>query len=88
MPVTARLRSNRIKSELILKGKLEEDCFIMRNYANRGDYVMAIIKAPKASIASFNLPEEALSEVQVTRQRLSSLPSPHDATDSGICLSA
>ena len=45
---TAKLRSNRIKSELILKEGLEEECFVTKNHADGGDYVTVRIKAPKA----------------------------------------
>ena len=35
----ARLRSNRVKSELILRQGMTEKCFITRNHAKGGDYV-------------------------------------------------
>lgn len=36
---TAKLRSNRVKSELIVRRGLKEDCFITRNHAECGEYV-------------------------------------------------
>ena len=36
---TAKLRSNRVKSELITRQGLLEDCFITKNHAGKGDYV-------------------------------------------------
>ena len=33
---TAKLRSNRIKSELITRQGLTEDCFITKNHAGKG----------------------------------------------------
>lgn len=36
---TAKLRSNRVKSELITRKGLTEDCFITRNHAADGDFV-------------------------------------------------
>lgn len=35
----ARVRSNRVKSELITRKGLTEDCFITRNHAEKGDFV-------------------------------------------------
>jgi len=35
----ARLRSNRVKTELILHEQLEEECFVTRNHAGKGDWV-------------------------------------------------
>ena len=42
----AKVRSNRVKSELIVRQRLTEDCFITRNHSGGGDYVTVTIKAP------------------------------------------
>ena len=43
----AAIRSNRVKSELIVRGGIKEECFITRNHASDGkDYVMVTIKVP------------------------------------------
>lgn len=42
----ARLRSNRVKTELILHAGLTEDCFVTRNHAEKGDYVTVKIRVP------------------------------------------
>ena len=36
---TAKIRANRVKSELIVRRGLKEDCFITRNHAECGEYV-------------------------------------------------
>ena len=43
---TARLRSNRVKSELITRQGLTEDCFITKNHAGKGDYVTVRLTIP------------------------------------------
>lgn len=42
----ARLRSNRVKSELILHHGMTERCFVTRNHAESGDYVTVTIILP------------------------------------------
>lgn len=44
---TAWLRSNRVKSELITRQGLTEDCFITKNHAGKGDYVTVRLTIPK-----------------------------------------
>lgn len=46
----AKLRSNRVKSELIVRRGLKEDCFITRNHAESGEYVTVSVRIP-ASLA-------------------------------------
>ena len=62
---TARLRSNRVKSELILHGNLNENCFVTRNHPEKGDWVTvrlriaALTKAqPEAAVTERNIPEK------------------------------
>ena len=42
----AKLRSNRVKSELITRQKLTEACFVTRNHAGEGDYVTVRLVVP------------------------------------------
>ena len=42
----AKVRSNRVKSELIVRQKLTEDCFITHNHSGSGDYVTVRISVP------------------------------------------
>ena len=44
----AYTRSNRVKSELILRCQLMESCFITRNHADNGDYVTVSFTVPVA----------------------------------------
>lgn len=43
---TAKLRSNRVKSELITRCGLTEECFITRNHSGEGDYVTVRLTVP------------------------------------------
>ena len=43
---TAKTRSNRVKSELIVRQKLTEYCFITRNHSGSGDYVTVRLVIP------------------------------------------
>ena len=43
----AKVRSNRVKSELIVRRQLTEACFITRNHSGSGDYVTVRISVPK-----------------------------------------
>lgn len=47
---TAKIRSNRVKSELIIRSGLAENCFITRNHATDGDYVTVRLVLPKAQV--------------------------------------
>ena len=43
---SAKIRSNRVKSELIVRQKLTEDCFITKNHSGSGDYVTVRLVIP------------------------------------------
>lgn len=43
---TAAVRSNRVKSELIVRGGINESCFITRNHASGGDIVTVRLTVP------------------------------------------
>lgn len=61
----AKTRSNRVKSELIVRKGLTEECFITRNHAEQGDFVTVRIVVPKAEIpvADNNADEEVTEPV-------------------------
>ena len=42
----AKIRSNRVKSELILRNGLKEECFVTRNHAAEGDFVTVRLTVP------------------------------------------
>ena len=42
----AAIRSNRVKSELIVRGGIKEECFITRNHAADGDFVIVRLTIP------------------------------------------
>lgn len=64
----AKTRSNRVKSELIIRKGLTEDCFITRNHTEKGDFVTVRIVVPKADIRPVpkEQPEEKKEETIVT----------------------
>ncbi len=51
----AKIRSNRVKSELIVRRGITEDCFITRNHSGVGDFVEVSIAVPKDSISKLSL---------------------------------
>lgn len=53
----AKIRSNRVKSELITRKGLTENCFITHNHAEQGDFVTVRIVALKKELQS---PEEVV----------------------------
>ena len=53
---TAKLRSNRVKSELILRQGLKEECFITKNHAAAGDYVTVTLRVPVRPVARPDTP--------------------------------
>lgn len=62
----AKTRSNRVKSELITRKGLTEDCFVTRNHAEKGDFVTVRIVVPKADIKPMTQeqPEEKKEETK------------------------
>ena len=42
----ARIRSNRVKSEMVLHNKMNERCFVTHNHAQKGDWVVVRIPVP------------------------------------------
>ena len=48
----AKVRSNRVKSELIIRQELTEACFVTKNHSGSGDYVTVRISVPKVETAA------------------------------------
>ena len=61
----AAIRSNRVKSELIVRCGIKEECFITRNHAADGDFVIVrlTVSAPEASAVE----SEGLSKAEEER---------------------
>ena len=68
----ARIRSNRVKSELILRQGLTEDCFVTTNHSGGGEYVVVqiVIPADKDEEARLAAEQERLAQERAERQRL------------------
>ena len=71
----AKIRSNRVKSELILRKGLTEECFITRNHSGGGDYVTVQIVIPadkdeEARLAAERAEQERVAAEQAGRQQL------------------
>ena len=73
----SKIRSNRVKSELIVRQKLTEDCFITKNHSGSGDYVTVRIVIPadkdeaeEARLAAERAEQERIAAEQAERQRL------------------
>ena len=73
----AKIRSNRVKSELIVRQKLTEECFITKNHSGGGDYVTVRIVIPagkdeaeEARLAAERAEQERIAAEQAERQRL------------------
>lgn len=67
----AAIRSNRVKSELIVRGGIKEECFITKNHAADGDFVIVrlTVPAPEASIVESKAEEERLAAERAEQER-------------------
>ena len=73
----SKIRSNRVKSELIVRQQLTEECFITKNHSGSGDYVTVRIVIPaekdeaeEARLAAERAEQERIAAEQAERQRL------------------
>ena len=71
----SRVRSNRVKSELIVRQKLTEECFITKNHSGSGDYVTVRIVIPaekdeEARLATERAEQERIAAERAERQRI------------------
>ena len=74
---TAKTRSNRVKSELITRQRLTEECFITRNHSGSGDYVTVRLVIPaekdeaeEARLAAERAEQERAAAEQAKQQQL------------------
>ena len=67
----AAIRSNRVKSELIVRGGIKEECFITKNHASDGDFVIVrlTVPAPEASEGLSKAEEERLAAERAEQER-------------------
>ena len=49
---TAKIRANRVKSELIIRAEIKEENFITRNHATEGDFVTVRLTVPVKGTAA------------------------------------
>ena len=64
---TAKIRSNRVKSELITRAKIKEENFITHNHATEGDFVTVRLTLPVKETAVTDADAEARREVEAER---------------------
>ena len=63
----ARIRSNRVKSELIVRRELTEECFVTRNHATEGDFVTVRLTIPVKETAVTDAEAEARRKAEAER---------------------
>ena len=67
----AKIRSNRVKSELIIRAEIKEENFITRNHATEGDFVTVRLTMPVKETAATDAEAERLeAEKHAEQERL------------------
>ena len=64
---TAKIRANRVKSELIIRAKIKEENFITRNHATEGDFVTVRLMVPAKETAVTDAEAEARRKAEAER---------------------
>ena len=64
---TAKIRANRVKSELIIRAKIKEENFITRNHATEGDFVTVRLTVPVKETAVTDAEAEARRKAEAER---------------------
>ncbi|MEQ3119673.1 DUF3575 domain-containing protein [Parabacteroides distasonis] len=64
---TAKIRANRVKSELIIRAKIKEENFITRNHATEGDFVTVRLTVPVKETAVTDADAEARRKAEAER---------------------
>ena len=64
---TAKIRANRVKSELITRAKIKEENFITHNHATGGDFVIVRLTVPTKETAAMNAEAEARRRAEAER---------------------
>ena len=64
---TAKIRANRVKSELIIRAEIKEENFITRNHATGGDFVTVRLTVPVKETAVTDAEAEARRKAEAER---------------------
>ena len=64
---TAKIRANRVKSELIIRAEIKEENFITRNHATEGDFVTVRMTVPVKETAATNADTETRRKAETER---------------------
>ena len=64
---TAKIRANRVKSELIIRAEIKEENFITRNHATEGDFVTVRMTVPAKETAATDADTEARRKAEAER---------------------
>ena len=64
---TAKIRANRVKSELITRAKIKEENFITHNHATGGDFVIVRLTVPAKETAAMDAEAEARRKAEEAR---------------------
>lgn len=64
---TAKIRANRVKSELITRAKIKEENFITHNHATGGDFVIVRLTVPTKETATMDAKAEARRKEEAER---------------------
>ena len=64
---TAKIRANRVKSELIIRAKIKEENFITHNHATEGDFVTVRLTIPAKETAATDAEAEARRRAEAER---------------------
>ena len=64
---TAKIRANRVKSELITRAKIKEENFITHNHATGGDFVIVRLTVPAKETAAMDAEAEARRKADAER---------------------
>ena len=64
---TAKIRANRVKSELITRAKIKEENFITHNHATGGDFVIVRLTIPAKETAAMDVEAEARRRAEAER---------------------
>ncbi len=64
---TAKIRANRVKSELIIRAEIKEENFITRNHATEGDFVTVRMTVPAKETAATDAEAEARRKAEAER---------------------
>ena len=64
---TAKIRANRVKSELIIRAKIKEENFITHNHATGGDFVIVRLTVPANETAAMDAEAEARRRAEAER---------------------